>query len=372
MIAFCILWEIEKQRKRKMATSASSVCSWLNGIESSSCSQQILEEIKEEKYRHPEKILPEIISSILQRHGKFQLFFVAAHENKACMADVLVVALKIHTDTKTVTCEIKTQSLNPLVASETERCSPDIPFHVVLLEMLIYEETKGKPLEIRNLHTALLLVDNKSKEFEFYEPEGSKPIQEACGPLVREWVAKRYPDYRFLPGGEMCPVGLQSVGRGGTCWLWTLFYFYGRVRCDKKQLKLDLNRLVLLGPNVLNSVLFKFGCHILSLVHSKHLDIAQEALSWYDTETQSHLQKFKDQKTWKEFQKERFVIQYLYLTGRVREELKTILGSYFMRYAKDQEKRSYFLSWVDRLKEGPKVVQRKFARKRKRISARML
>src|SRR5579883_2337975 len=176
--------------------SLSFACPWLTSVLESSCSSPSSQLIRKMQASVPEnsrKPATEIISRILQDFDKFQLYFVAAEENKACVADILT--LTINVSEASAHPETKACRLGPsFVFGELlrDRCRPTTPFHVVVLEILL-EETKqienGRSITSKmGRHTALLVVDNLRQELEYYEPNGPGDWQRACEPVLWDWL----------------------------------------------------------------------------------------------------------------------------------------------------------------------------------------
>lgn len=111
-------------------------------------------------------------------------------------------------------------------------------------------------------HGSILIINHAQRFIEYFEPNGAVSWTEPCGAILVAWAQKQYPGYVFIMPEDFCPIGPQSVTGQDTCWLWSLLYFYLRIKCPSASPRILIDKLLSRGPLELSNLLIRFGCYI--------------------------------------------------------------------------------------------------------------
>ncbi len=103
------------------------------------------------------------------------------------------------------------------------RCKKEKSSFIILLILLHFPD--------ESLHSLCLMIDNRRKEVESFDPDG---IQGFWWPLTDEYLEnlsrKYFPGYEYVSTLALCPIGPQFISQDEFCTLWTLFYIYLRLK----------------------------------------------------------------------------------------------------------------------------------------------
>lgn len=124
-------------------------------------------------------------------------------------------------------------------------------------------------------HTSLLLVDNKDQTIDFYDPNQDEVIHSLCTKSILS-LFPEFKAYEVNDAEETCMFPLQRVASsatGGSCWLWSLFYFAVRLNCGAEA----ANALTQVATRresatMIIQFLLQFACYVKTLVDTLFLE----------------------------------------------------------------------------------------------------
>lgn len=192
-------------------------------------------------------VSPTAISLTLQKiYGSDLIYAILANTLFACLSKKIFLEY----NEKFGTCSIKG------IVTNIQTCSPQSVWelNVILSDIIEYDQVVK--------HGSILVINHAQRFVEYFEPNGSVSWTLPCGTILQEWAMRQYPTYSFISPNDFCPIGLQQVTKQDTCWLWSLFYFYLRVKCPSTNPQTIINNLLNRGPLEISNLLIKFACFI--------------------------------------------------------------------------------------------------------------
>lgn len=161
---------------------------------------------------------------------------------------------------------------------------PKCEFIYIPLHLVIFDESN----EMVAAHSTILLVDNKNKTIEYFDPNGpSKTSYFHQGEdAAREIATKYYPTHKFIPMIDFCPLFgdlTQFAGRP-YCAHWSLLYAYIRTYCPNLSRK-EIVNLLLEKEEEGYDLVYKFTCFLWEL--GIETDIIPLAIKYQKTNTES-------------------------------------------------------------------------------------
>lgn len=185
----------------------------------------------------------EISIKIQNEYGGDAVYSVLAKQLGVCLSKIVYLKL----DQEKYLCDIYYEDILRV-------CKPTENWELIVITIDIEDEA----------HANTLLINHKLRIVEHFDPFGSESII-YCDKSIRKWIKEYYNNYFIVKPEDICPVGPQNVLGGGTCYMWSLLYFYLRLRCSKTDPSVLTEALLSLPRQELIDLLVRFGCYIIEI-----------------------------------------------------------------------------------------------------------
>ena len=131
-------------------------------------------------------------------------------------------------------------------------------------------------------HSACLIIDNRRKEIEYFDPIGSKFGEgwDVVEDKLFKSVGSQFLSYKLVSLDQFCPFGPQQISEDAFCAAWTLLYLKLRIDFPTLSRVSLVSTLTSLSKSELNLVISGFLCFLQEYGTTKRVFLASDV---YDT-----------------------------------------------------------------------------------------
>jgi len=112
-------------------------------------------------------------------------------------------------------------------------------------------------------HATMLVVDNKKKTAEYFDPYGKSNFNrlQSTDVALKEWTKENLPGYTYVATAKICPaIGPQALTGDAYCASWTALYTYLRIKHSDMQPIEIITQLIDLSHRDLVKIVEAFVC----------------------------------------------------------------------------------------------------------------